>query len=38
MYHTFHGLLSSNPFGASALLDWPLKVPVILKSLSITVE
>lgn len=33
---TFHGLLTSNPFGATALPDWPLIVPVILRSLSIT--
>lgn len=34
---TFHGLLTSNPFGATALLDWPLRFPVSLRSLSITV-
>lgn len=36
LVRTFQGLLSSNPLGASWLLDCPRFVPVILRSLSIT--
>lgn len=36
LVRTFQGLLSSNPLGASGLLDCPRFVPVILRSLSIT--